>query len=164
VALRDNVFRDSEVRQDGVAFLVEENVGGLDVSVHHTTTMRVLKGTADLMRHGARNGQRQLASLRYDRGERAAFHVLHDEEVQLFDLADREHGDDVGVLEVGDGLCFATKALDCAVVDETAGGKHLDRDRPIERQLIGEEDGGLAAASQFAPNAVLPRQVGPQSP
>ena len=62
-------------------------------------------------------------------------------------------GDDVGVLEPGDGLGLALEALGEVGVVEELGRQDLEGHVPVERRLVGQVDRGHAAPPQRSEDA-----------
>ena len=88
--------------------------------------------------------RRRQALAAEDVGQARAVDVLHDDVVGAALLAPVVDTDDVGVVEVGGGLCLPPEALDERRVAGELREQHLDRDRPVEQQVAGEEDLGHA--------------------
>ena len=73
---------DAEVGDDGIAVAVEQDVGGLHVAMDDTAPVGIGEPAADLEEDRAHHRDGQHArSLEHDI-QRAAVHVLHDEEVE----------------------------------------------------------------------------------
>ena len=83
-------------------------------------------------------------------GEAAALDVLHHDEVGAVLLAPVVDADDVGVVEVGGGLGLAPEPGHEVGVVGVLGEQDLDRDRPVELQVAGEEHLGHAALAEAA--------------
>ena len=91
-----------------------------------------------------------------DGREGPAVDVLHDDEVGAVVLAPVEHGDDVGVGQVGGGLGLPAEPLDEGLVDGELGEEHLEGDRPIELAVDGPIDLGHPAARDQMGDLVTP--------
>ena len=83
-------------------------------------------------------------------GEARAVDVLHDDEVRAVLLAPVVDADDVRVVQVGGGLGLAAEARDEGRVGGELGEEDLDRDRPVELEVAGEEHLGHAALAEAA--------------
>ena len=104
---------DAEVEQlhhRRVAVVRDENVAGLQVTVHDKALVRVLHRIANLQKKGKSFTNRQRASVAI-RGERLALDVLH-HEVRLSILRDPavQERRDVRMRQVGENLSFAPEA------------------------------------------------------
>ena len=143
--------RDAEVAEAGGAVAREPDVVRLDVAVHDVVGVRV----GERVRDGAAGAQhirhRHPAAGRGGerRRQRAAVHVAHDD-VQLPAVVERvEDGDHVRVVaEPGHEPRLAPHPL-AHLLARGARERPRDRDRPLERQVVGEPDLlGAAAAEQ----------------
>ena len=75
--------------------------------------------------------------------------------MQPLGLPHRVDRHDVRVVQVGDGDRLVPEALDHPVAQQQARRHHLDRHLSVERDLVGQEDRGHAAASQLAADLEL---------
>ncbi len=75
-------------------------------------------------------------------------------------LADTEHRDDVGVVQLRGSLCFADEPLAPRIVELRVRGEHLERDRPAERFLHRLEHHSHPTAAEFADDAEIAEAVG----
>jgi len=64
-------------------------------------------------------------------------------------------GDNVRVLEAGDGFGLAVKALHPGLVPHQQRVEHLERHLAVEGNVQGAVDGGKAALAQFFDDALL---------
>ena len=153
VVLAGRVHRpgDAEVGDLHLAVGPDQDVGRLDVAVHHTTGVRVAERGGDLVGDLGGLHAVDVAVGAQDVGKRAALHVLHGHEVGVGVLAPVVHGDDVGVGEVRSGLSLAAEALDEVRVGGELGEQHLDGHQAIEQQVARQEDVGHSAS----PDALL---------
>ncbi len=142
---------DAEVGDLHLTVGADEDVGRLDVAVHHAAAVGEAERGGDLAGDLRGLHRADVAVGPQDVGERAALHVLHRHEVGVGVLAPVVHADDVGVVEVGRRLRLAAEALDEVRVDGELGEQHLDRHRPVEQQVARQEHVGHAAA----PDALL---------
>ena len=132
--------RDAEVRHLHLTLAGDEDVGGFDVAVDDAA--RVRRGERE------RDGDRGVgapvgthpALATQDVGEAASVDVLHDDVVRAGRFTPVVDTDDVRVVEVRRGLCLTTEALDKRRVLRELRKQHLQRDRPIEKLIAGEED------------------------
>ncbi len=72
--------------------------------------------------------------------QRSPFHQFHRQEADVPDLLDRVDGDDVRVVECGDGLRFAFEALAAIGVTGETRRQDFQRHRPAEPQIAGAVD------------------------
>jgi transcription elongation factor GreB len=106
--------------------------------------MRRVQRTRDVDADAERIGDRQ-GSPRQPVRERLALEVLHDEEID-FTLARRSsvgtkaadvvQGADVGVIECGNGLCFAIESLTEGTIGCQVRRQNLDGDGPRESRVL----------------------------
>ena len=78
--------------------------------------------------------------------ERAALHVLHDDEVGAVLLTPVVDRHDVGVIEVGGRPRLAPETLDEGAVGGELGEQDLEGDGAVEEEVAGQEHLGHAAA------------------
>ena len=81
---------------------------------------------------------------------------LHHVVGQTVLLADAEHGDDVGVVELGGRLRFALEAPLGPDIEQHAPGQHLQGHVPSQRNLLGLVDDAHAAFADLAQDAIIP--------
>ena len=129
----------------------DEDVARLDVAVQHAGGVGVAEGGGDVGGDvdGALGRQRRRRS-RMMSARLRPVDVLHDDEVRAVLLAPVEHRDDVRVVQVGGGLRLAAEAGDEGGVVGELGEQHLDRHRPVELEVAGEEHLGHAAPPESA--------------
>ena len=84
---------------------------------------------------------------------------LHAEEMPPLVSPDLVNRHDVGMVELRDRLGLVLKAHKLGFRGENARLDHLERDRPVERDLVGFEDDAHSTSAQLAPDlvAVAPR-------
>jgi hypothetical protein len=104
-------------------------------------------------RVGQRDGElQQLAGVEPARRDqlrqRAPFHQFHRQEADVPDLLNRVDGDDVGVVECGDGLRFTFEALAEIGVPGQARRQYFQGHRPAEPQIAGAVDLPHAAGAE----------------
>ena len=117
-----------------------EDVAGLHVAVDHTMAMRVTEGFRDIGCNCRRSRRRQWRLGADDRGQRLAVHVLHDDVISTVGFAPVKDRDDVRVRQVRGGLCLPPETLDERVVRRQLREEHLQGDRAIEQQVMGQID------------------------
>ncbi len=112
--------------------------------MHDPALVRGGKGVGD--RHGDVKHTRERKAVRLDRrAQGAARDALHDDHALAVDLLDRVDGDDVRVVEGGDGARFPLEAGQAAGVARGLGGQDLQRDLAAEPRVPGETDLAHAA-------------------
>jgi hypothetical protein len=144
-------LRHAEVEQLHLALGGEEDVGGLDVPVQNALAMGrrepARQSHAEAQDAPPRQGQGQL-------GQALSAQVLGDEIGVVRHLAHAEHGDDVGVLQPGDGAC-----LDLEVRASLGGvlgrGDELHRDLPIQRSIMRQVHYAHGTPAELAHQAEL---------
>ena len=128
--------RDPEVRQVGVAFVVEQDVVRVDVAVYDAGAVRGLEGVAELIdhRHGLGGGERAVFE---DGGQVPAAHQTHDQigRVRLTPVVVQR--DDVRMLERRDDLCFGLETADEGRIVGEVGTDDLDRHLATDSGLVG---------------------------
>src|SRR5438309_123033 len=82
-------------------------------------------------------------------GAAPAAHVLGDEKWSPLHLADPMDRDDVGVLQARHCARLDEEAIALALIG-LARCDHLDRDGPVEEEVVGKEDLTHSAASERA--------------
>ena len=139
---------DAEIRDQRVA-PAEQNVFGLDVPVHDALAVRVAQRVRHLAGDLQRVLQRQLTLAPEPIPEGLALHVGH----RVPELAGRftgiEHRQDVRVLQAGGGPDLALEALRTERGSQL-GMQHLQRDRAVVPEIVGEIHRGHATPPQLA--------------
>ena len=149
-------LRDSEVGDDrGSVDRAHEHVAWLDVAVVNLATVCVGETAADLIEQCAHGGNREHTVATDDHVERSAAHEVHHEEEKSFALEHAVHGPDVRMLETRAGFRFAAEAIDHVRVRREHRRHDFERDFTVEADVVGQEDGGHAAASELADDLVL---------
>ena len=96
--------------------------------------------------------------------ERLALHQLHREEAHAAGLLDRVDGDDVRVIERGDGLGLALEALRGARGRGHVGGQHLERDVAPSFVSVGAIDFAHPAGADGSGDPVVRERGADQGP
>ena len=136
-----------KIGQQTVAALIQQDVGGLDIPVHHTVGMGIIQRLAHLADHlhDLLPGQGLAAQ---PGGQGAAGNQRHDDKWVAFFLAVIEHRQDEGMLECGEQAGLAAKTPVEVFVCRKLARQHLDRHESVGRGLVGFEDGRHAALTQ----------------
>ena len=144
----------AEVGDAGLIRRINEDIGGLEVPVQDAVLMGVVHrlGNGLEVSRRAFGGQRSLAD---DLRQRAAFDIVHREVVLALVDTDLVDGDDVRMLQVGDGLGFGLEALHDFGLGELAGEHQLYRNDAVETLLTGLIDDTHAAAGDFLQQLVV---------
>ena len=153
--LRLGDLGDAEVGDDAPALVVDEDVAGLDVAVHHAVAVGVAYGAGDLAQDGLHRGHGQRAGFPEDAVERAAVDVLHDEVQQPVGVPDGIDRDDVGMAQGGGRAGLAPEPLHQGRAGTERRGNDLDGHPPVECNIVRGVDGGHAAATKLAEDLVL---------
>ena len=122
-------LRDAEVEQLR-AIPGQRDVGGFEVPVHDSVTMRLGQCARDLasVAQHVLDGER---SVDQPLGQRCALEILHDEERQAVLVADVVQRADVRMIQAGNRAGFSFEARQRVRV-RRRGAENLDRDRPAE--------------------------------
>ena len=131
---------DAEVGDLGRAFLVDEDVLGLDVAVDDVAIVRRLERAGDLDRVGDRLVDGQPAHAADAVLERLALDVLEDDVGAAVLLTGVDDADDVRVRELRDGAGLATEALELVGVRGDLAVHELDRDAALQHGVEGPID------------------------
>ena len=131
---------DAEVGHLHVAVVAHENVGGLDVAVHHVVAVCIGKGASDVASHHGGIASGETSLLAKNGGQGAALHVLHCHEIGIAGLAPVVDGHDVGVVQASHGLGLAAEALDEVGVDGVLGEENLEGDFAVEEEVASQEN------------------------
>ena len=146
---------DAEVRDNRVALVIQQDVGGLDVAMHHPPAVRITQGAGNLGEPHLHYGDRQWPVLPDHGLERRAGHILHHKVLELVGFFDGVDRDDVRMIEGSHRDRFAMEALDHARGEHEAWRHDLDRDTPVELDLAREKHSGHAAEAEGAADFVL---------
>jgi hypothetical protein len=144
---------DAEVGHQGAAVLCQEQVFGLDVTVHDTVLVGILQGSRGIGGYSEGIVHRELRFTPEPVAQRLALDVRHGEPQLANGFARVEHGQDVGVLEPCGGLDLASEAVRAERLSQL-GVEDLESDRPLVSEVVGQEHRGHAAAPELALEAV----------
>ena len=146
-------LREAEVREVdvvgavGAGARVEKHVGGLHVAMHETARMGRIQGARHLREDADRVRRVQTAALE------ALFQVTpldvaHGDEEEVLGRPGLVDRDDVRMVDRRGQLRLAQEAVTERFVLGEAGGKQLERDLPLEPQILGQVDDAHAAPAQ----------------
>ena len=146
---------DPEVGHDrSVGSVLDHDVVGLDVPMHHAALVRVGERPGRLL-HQPGGGARGERPMPLDPlPQRLAVHEAHHEEHPLAVILDDVDRHDVRMGEPGGGTCLAQKPLARRRVGCESRGQDLDRHRPVERHVARQQHDAHAAAAQLALDGV----------
>src|SRR5664279_88758 len=133
-AIRAQQFGDAKVRYLHAALFVEQDVLRLDVAVDNALLVRILERLADRRYYDQRLLWRQLAGLE-QLAQAHPIHKLHQQVIESVGLAEIIEGDNVGMVEPGERLLLARKALGKARVFLLLAGQDLQRHKAVEPRL-----------------------------
>ena len=142
--------RNAEVHHFDGTVVTHENVGGLDIAVHHVVAVCICKsignghgnGGCRLCGHSARAAQCF--------GKGAAIHKFHGHEIGVAGLAPVVHAHNVGVVQPGNRLCLTAETLHEVGVNGVLGEQHLHCHVAVEKNVVRQEHIGHTPA----PNAL----------
>ena len=138
---------DTEIHQHGLAAFVEHHVLRFDVAMQHVALVGMLQRAANLDHHLDRVfGAQTFLDLV---GQVAARQDLHRQVVVLVDHAAGEYGDDVVVVEAGDGVAFDLQRGQKGLVGCRARRDDLDGHLALGLQLVRQVDARHAAATDL---------------
>ncbi len=152
--------RDPEVGQLRPPLGVDQHVLRLDVAVDDVARVGDGEAAGDLDRVGERFLRVERADPADPLLQRLAFDVLEDDVGVAAVLAGVDHGDDVGVGELGHRPRLLAEALELVGLLGHLAVHHLDRDVAVERLVARQVDGRHAAAAELRLQAVAAREHG----
>ena len=87
---------------------VNQDVGWFDIAVHDTLLMSIIQGGGDVFdqQGGIREGELAIWSFVQHVFKVASLQVAHDQENGLIILAEIMNGENMGMFQAGDDLCF----------------------------------------------------------
>ncbi len=145
----------AEVEHFDSSLVIDHEVVGLEVAVENP--LRMGRGQSVAEGNGDLEELPQAHPAGWDQGTQGlAFHQLHGEEVPAPVFLDRMHGDDVGMVESGDGARLALEASAALEVRGQALRQELERDLAAQLGVVGTVDFTHAAG----PDALLDFVVG----
>ena len=145
---------EAEIENLGVPALGDENVGGFNVAMDNPFGMRRVQRVGNL--DAERQDRFQLHGTRPDHVlERDPIQEFHDEKGASIFLADVVNRADVGMIERGGGLGFASESFErLAVLGEFLGQK-LQGDKTAEARVFGFIDHAHATAAELLDDPVM---------
>ena len=139
-----------EVGHERLAALVEQDVAGLDVPMHQPLLVGVVQRLGH-RRHQFDRFVDRKPGLLEPRGEVGAVDVFRDDETgELLGAADIEDGNDVRVIEVGDGAGFGQVGFGIFESIHQFAMRHLDGHRALQLVVVGQIDEAEAALAQHS--------------
>ena len=146
-------FGQAEIRHMRLSLFVHQNVCRLQVAVQDAALMRVMHR---LGHDGHEPGRRPRLGrvMLHPSVKTGSTYQLHAEKVLPAALADLVNRHDVRVIELGDRLRFVLKSDQLGFRREATRFYDLERDRPIERELLGFEHDPHSPAPQLAQDFV----------
>ena len=151
----DGRSHEAEVRELGVAVLVDEDVFRADVAVDDALAMgggqRIGKLHREALAIGNRDGAPAQAC-----PQRRPFHQFHHDERQAVHDARIEHSHDVWVNQAAGGSRRRHEALAEGGVVGVAVGEHLDRDRSFEEAVVRAIGRAEAAMPEHDADLIAP--------
>ena len=149
-------LRDAEVGEHrATRFVVEENVGRLDVAMDDAVAVRAFERVGQLGENAMRLVAGKPSVDPQTLGERHAADVAHDEVPDAVDLAEGVERQDPRVRQLRRDARLAPKSFATIGRGGKIGPQHLDRHESFERPLAREIDRAHAALPQRPDDLVL---------
>lgn len=147
---------EAEIGEQSASVAVDEDVFRLHVAVDDAVPVRGVERAADFA-YDLRGVFRDEPALLLDPLlQRLTDDVGHDDrEAGRTEIEHRAHGDDVGIVELGDKPRFACKPGLRFLIVDVSGPNELDRDLVTRRALPGEVNQRRTAAAQLANDLVV---------
>jgi hypothetical protein len=143
-----------EIRHEGLAAPVEQDVARLDVPMHQTLLVGVVQRLGHRRHQLDRFVDRQPGLLE-PRGEVGAVDVLRDDVAgAACGAADIEDRNNLRVIEVGDGAGFGQVGFGGFGAIHQLAMRHVDGDKPLQLVIVGEIDEAEATVTEDFFNAV----------
>jgi hypothetical protein len=140
--------REAEVGEAHIALAVDHHVGRLQIAMQHAALVRGREPRAQLPRDLDRLVLRDAADSAEQRCEIFAVHILHREEAPAVGVAEIVQTADVLVRHLAREAQLLMEPREAVGVRCHAFGKKLQRDRMIERQVVGAIHLAHAAAAE----------------
>ncbi len=155
---REAELGDAEIEHLDGAVGGDEQVGRLDVAMHHALAMRGIEGAGEVAAEGEHlvDGHR---SARQPRRQRLAVEQLHHHELPALVLADVVERADVGVVQRRDDAGFALEALGGGRVAAQFGRQQLHGDATAQPHVLGGEHLAHGAAAERRENPVMRQRL-----
>jgi hypothetical protein len=131
-----DVLRDTEVRQEEVAFFIEQNVVGLDVPVNDAATVRHCQRARRLLHEGCGRIEVERPPLQAV-AQAAAAQPTHNQIGAVWLAPVVVQGNDVQVFQPRHKLRFHLKAADKIRLIGELRQNDLDRDIALDQRLVG---------------------------
>ncbi len=148
--------RDPEIGEHRLT-LVQQDVLGLDVAMHHTLCVRVVEGAGDLSCNRERVVKRELALPRQPRAETLAAHVRHYIEERAVGASRVNECQNVRVVEPRGDPDLREKSVGADGGGEV-GAEHLECDIAIVLDVASQVDRRHSAGTDFTLDAIPPGQ------
>ena len=149
--VRVNRPRQSEVEDLHMAVVSHHHVRGFQIAVDDVFPMRRRKRVGQRNRDVEEPRQRE-STTRNPLVERAPLDELHRHEGNIIVFLDGEDGDDVRVVERGDGLGFPSEARQTVGVSREGIGKNLQRHITIQFRVARAVDLAHATSAEQGQN------------
>src|SRR5437867_1998737 len=149
---------EAEVGDVDPPFLIDQDVGALDVAVDGADLVRVGEGARGCSQHRHHYGEGKRPLGLDDRVQRAPLDELHHDVVDAARLSDAVDRDDVRMIEPGRHASLAPQPLGDGTADGGRGKHHLERDGPAQRDVQRLEHGRHTAATALSLDLVFARQ------
>ena len=149
-------FADAEVGHHGVA-VVEHDVLGLHIAVHHTLPVRVVERVRHLAREPQRLVDWKLAFPIESVAKRKSLDVRHDIVHQAIRFSGVEQREDVRMRQLGSELDLAKEALSADGLGDVRP-QHLERNVPVMANVVREVDGCHTTGTQLSLDHVASRK------
>jgi hypothetical protein len=141
-------------KNDAVPLLIEHHVVGLDVPVDNAAPVGVRQGVGGLTQIALDLRQRRLGVVVEQHPQATPADIRHGEEGEATFAVYLVHLDDRGVIQLALRAGLPQKTLDQLGVIGEERQQDFDRDLPLERLLVAEEDDRHPAAAQLSRDVV----------
>ncbi len=148
-------FRQAKIKNFGVSFRSDPDVGRFHIAVNHSEVMSRLQGAANLFSYGENPFHRQ-GSRSEKLFQIKAGHPFHGNEkgfILCIDFVDRG---DVGMRDGGGYLSFPQKTRSRHFVLKQLARKHLECHRAFQAHVLGLEDHPHAAGADKFEDLKMP--------